>query len=292
MFSPAWTEALRLRTLPASIIPVLCGAALALREDALIIPVTALALICALLIQTGTNLANDYYDFIRGADNADRVGFRRASASGDIDSKTVRNAAVLSFIGAFLLGLVIVFHAGWIVLLIGITSIIAGFMYTGGPYPLAYNGLGDLFVFIFFGLVAVTGTYYINTLYFHPTALISALPIGALSTMILVVNNYRDVHTDKIAGKRTLAVLLGERFTRLEYLFLMLLAFLSPLWLHLSFSFSILILLPLILAPWGLFLVYRFWSTIDKKAFNPLLVQTALFMSCFGILFIIGIASS
>lgn len=284
-----WIEAARIRTLPASLIPVLTGGALAWHHDLLHVPATIIALLCAILIQIATNFANDYFDFRRGADTPDRVGFTRASSTGEIPPKTMLAATIITFTLAFLLGLSLVFHAGWPILAIGLLSIAAGFLYTGGPFPLAYNGLGDLFVFLFFGIVAVMGTYYVNAQAWSFQALWAAVAIGALSTMILVVNNYRDVHTDRKANKRTLAVLLGERFSKWQYLALMLLSFAIPPHFFVREGFSAIILLPLILAPWAFLLIRRFWTETEKAKFNALLVQTAQFMTIFGLLFCAGI---
>jgi 1,4-dihydroxy-2-naphthoate polyprenyltransferase len=288
----AWMEAARLRTLPASLVPVLVGGALAWNHGFFHIPATLTALACAILIQIATNFANDYFDFRNGADTAERVGFTRASSTGEIAPNIMLGTALTTFILAFLLGLYLVFHAGWPILLIGVLSIAAGLLYTGGPFPLAYNGLGDVFVFIFFGLVAVMGTYYVNALEWSAESFRAALAVGSLSTMILAANNYRDVHTDRKAGKRTLAVLLGERFTRWQYLFLTLLAFAIPPHFYFRDSYDPVILLPMILVVPAAFLVYRFWTETRKEQFNMILVRTAQFMSAFGLLFSVGIILS
>ncbi len=284
-----WIEAARLRTLPASLVPVLTGAALAWHQQLFDGIATLIALLCAILIQIATNFANDYFDFRKGADTIDRVGFTRASATGEITPETMFKAAVATFFLAFLLGLYLVWLAGWPILVIGILSIIAGILYTGGPYPLAYNGLGDLFVFLFFGVIAVMGTYYVNTLDWSIEAFWAALAIGALSTMILVANNYRDIHTDRKAGKKTLVVLLGERFARWQYLVLCLLAFAIPPHFYVQEDFPSPVLLPMVLAPWAVALVRRFWLETDKAAFNLILIRTVQFMTAFGLLFSIGI---
>ena len=168
-------------------------------------------------------------------------------------------------------------------------SIIAGFLYTGGPYPLAYNGLGEVFVFLFFGLISVMGTYYVNTHDWSMDAFWAGLAIGALSTMILVANNYRDIHTDRKAGKNTLAVLFGERFTRWQYLTLCLLAFAIPFHFYAQEGYPAPVLLPIILAPWAFILVRQFWLETDKSEFNIILIRTAQFMTAFGLLFSFGI---
>lgn len=287
-----WIEAARLRTLPASLIPVLTGGALAWNHGCFLWHITGIALVCALLIQIATNFANDYYDFRQGADNQDRVGFRRATSGGLVSPDTMYKTALFTFFIAFLLGLYLVFHAGWPVLIIGLLSITAGILYTGGPYPLAYNGLGEIFVFLFFGIAAVMGTYYVNTLTWSADAFRAAVAVGALSTMILVVNNYRDIHTDKKAGKRTLAVLLGEQFSKWQFSGLVLIAFAVPLHFFFRESYSLFILLPCLLLPWALVLIKSFWKESNKEKFNGILVQTAQFMTFFGILFSLGIVLS
>ncbi len=287
-----WIEAARLRTLPASLIPVLVGGSLAWNHGLFHGPATLVALCCAILIQIATNFANDYFDFRNGADTDDRVGFTRASSSGEIAPNIMLGTALITFFLAFLLGLYLVFLAGWPVLVIGILSIAAGLLYTGGPFPLAYNGLGDLFVFLFFGLAAVMGTYYVNALQWSAESFWAALAVGALSTMILTANNYRDVHTDRKAGKKTLVVLLGERFTRWQYLLLALLAFAVPPYFYFRESYDPVILLPMILVIPALFLIHRFWKETRKEQFNMILVKTAQFMTAFGFLFSLGVILS
>ncbi|MDG5765827.1 1,4-dihydroxy-2-naphthoate polyprenyltransferase [Balneolales bacterium ANBcel1] len=287
-----WIEAARLRTLPASLVPVMTGGALAWQHGLFNGWITSVALFSAILIQVATNFANDYFDFLKGADNDERVGFTRASSTGAVAPRTMLAAAFVSFLMAFLLGLILVSHAGWPILAIGLLSIAAGVLYTGGPFPLAYNGLGDVFVFLFFGLAAVMGTYYVNTLEWSAESFWAAVAVGALSTMILVANNYRDVDTDRKVNKRTLAVLLGERFSRWQFLVLMMLAFSIPPHFYFRESYPLVILLPMILLPWGVLLVRAFWRETDKAVFNGILVNTARLMTAFGLLFATGIVLS
>lgn len=287
-----WMEAARVRTLPASLVPVLVGASLAWNHGLLHWLPTLIALFCAILIQIATNFANDYFDFRKGADTTERVGFARASSSGEIAPKTMLSASLFLFFLAFLSGLYLVYVAGWPILIIGLMSIAAGLLYTGGPFPLAYNGLGDLFVFLFFGLAAVMGTYYVNTLKWVPEAFWASVAVGALSTMILAANNYRDIHTDRKADKKTLAVLLGERFTRWQFLFLALLAFTIPPHFYFRENYEAVVLLPMILIVPVFFLVKRFWTESRKEEFNSVLVQTAKLMTAFGMLFSLGIVLS
>ena len=197
--------------------PVLAASALALRDGRFEWPAALGCLVFALLIQIGTNFANDYYDFMNGADTAERVGPRRAVASGLIAPATMKRVMAGVFAAAFLAGLTLLGYGGWPLLLIGVASIVCGIAYTGGPYPLGYNGLGDLFVFIFFGLVAVGATYFVQTGLVTGEVLVIGAGIGALATNILVVNNYRDVETDTKAGKRTLVVRFGRPFARMQF---------------------------------------------------------------------------
>lgn len=287
-----WIEAARLRTLPASLIPVLIGGALAWNHDLFQWRITLIALLSAIFIQIATNFANDYFDFRQGADNRDRVGFSRATADGEIAPNTMLFMAIFTFFLAFILGLYLVIHAGWPILIIGLLSIAAGFMYTGGPFPLAYNGLGELFVFLFFGFAAVMGTYYVNALQWSKESFFAAVAIGALSTMILVVNNYRDIHTDRKANKKTLAVLFGEQFAKWQFLILILLAFAVPPHFFFQESYPLVIMLPFLLLPWAFILVRHFWKEKEKQMFNSILVQTAQFMTVYGILFSMGIILS
>jgi 1,4-dihydroxy-2-naphthoate polyprenyltransferase len=285
----AWFQAARLRTLPAAFAPVLIGASLAYSISNFSLIITLTALLCAILIQIGTNFANDYYDFIKGADTPDRVGFVRATASGIIQPGAMKRATWITMALAFGTGLYLVWHGGWIVLLIGILSIIFGILYTGGPFPLAYNGLGDLFVFIFFGFVAVTGTYYVNTLEFDLLTIWASIAAGALTTSILVVNNLRDTATDRIAGKKTLGVRFGDRFLKMEYVVLMALAFAIPPHFRYQEGFSLPVLMPMLLLPVAVYLCYTVWTNKDKPRLNNVLGQTAALLLLFSILFAAGL---
>ncbi|MCU0793636.1 MAG: 1,4-dihydroxy-2-naphthoate polyprenyltransferase [Opitutaceae bacterium] len=212
-----WLEATRPRTLPAAVAPVLVGTALALRADAAKWPAAAACLGFALLVQVGTNFANDYYDAQKGADTAERVGPRRAVASGLVSPATMRAAMIVVFAAAFAVGLTLLAYGGWPLLVVGVLSIACGVAYTGGPYPLAYHGLGDVFVFIFFGLVAVGATTFVQAGELGAAAWIAGAGVGALATNILVANNYRDVETDAKAGKRTLLVAWGRGYGRAQF---------------------------------------------------------------------------
>jgi 1,4-dihydroxy-2-naphthoate octaprenyltransferase len=192
-------------------------------------PLPALAALAgALLIQIATNLANDYYDFARGADTQERVGPVRVTQAGLLSPAAVKRGMLIALASAFVVGIYLVWVGGWPIVAIGLASLACAVGYTAGPYPLAYHGLGDVFVFAFFGLVAVSGTYYVQSLVFTPEAFLAGAGIGALSTAILVVNNLRDRETDQRAGKRTLAVRMGVRASRVEYVALVVAAALVP----------------------------------------------------------------
>lgn len=223
-----WLLAARPKTLPAAVAPVIVGSAVAYYEEVFALLPALAAFIAALLLQIGANLANDVFDFNRGTDTTERLGPLRVTQAGLLKPRQVLVGMWVCFGVAALLGVYLIFAAGWPVLLIGMASILAAVAYTGGPFPLGYYGLGDLTVFIFFGPVAVCGTYYVQALSVSSLALWASLPMGFLITAILVVNNLRDIETDRAAGKRTLAVRIGETATRWEYLLLLIGAFAVP----------------------------------------------------------------
>src|SRR5687767_12484534 len=209
--------AARPRTLPAAVAPVLVGTALAIRDDEFRALAFVAALLGAILIQVGTNLSNDYSDARRGADTEDRLGPVRVTAGGLVPPRQVLIATYVTFALAVLVGLYLVAVAGPELLLVGAASILAGVLYTGGPRPYGYEGLGEVFVFTFFGIVAVTGSYYVQAEELPWEAFVFAVPVGLLAAAILVVNNVRDLETDRRAGKRTLAVRMGRERTRVLY---------------------------------------------------------------------------
>ena len=297
----AWLMAARPQTLPAALAPVLVGTALAVSED-VFAPVAALfALVGAALIQIGTNFANDYYDAKKGADTDDREGFTRVTQSGLIAAERVKQATVVTFGLAIVTGTYLVYVGGLPILVIGLVSVLCGWAYTGGPYPLGYHGLGDLFVFVFFGLVAVAGTYYVQAAAvlaeplsagippgtLTPEAIVAGVSIAGLATAILVVNNLRDVETDAAAGKRTLAVRYGRRFARLEYLAMVAVAYLVPVWFWLDRGFGPLVLTPLVTLPLAAVVARTVWTRSDGDALNEALERTgqllALYAACFAI---------
>lgn len=212
-----WILAARPKTLPAAVAPVAVGSALAYSVGGFQIWPATLCLLFALLIQIGTNYANDYYDYIKGADTKERIGPTRMVAAGRISPRQMFVGVWVVFGLAFIVGCGLLPYGGWPLLIVGISSIVCGVAYTGGPYPLGYHGWGDVFVFLFFGLVAVGCTYFVQTGHYNVVALWLSLGPGALSTNLLVVNNYRDAPTDVKAGKRTLAVRFGRGFALAEY---------------------------------------------------------------------------
>jgi 1,4-dihydroxy-2-naphthoate polyprenyltransferase len=283
-----WIQAARPQTLPAAFVPVLVGAAIAWQHHSLMWDATLVALFCAFAIQIGTNFANDYFDYVKGADTPDRIGFERATSAGKVTPASMLRATFIAMGIAFLAGLYLVWIGGWVILWIGILSLIFGVLYTGGPFPLGYNGLGDLFVFIFFGFVAVMGTVYVNTLQWLPDAFWASIPVGALCVNILVVNNLRDVEQDRISGKRTLGVLLGDTALKIEYLTMLLLAYLVPFGFVIIYGYSYWILLPLLTLPLAWIRLSEVWNHTDKRTLNDTLESTAKFMVIFGLLFALG----
>lgn len=224
-----WIDAARPKTLWASVAPVLIGTAMAYSDGKWNPLIALLTMFSAVLIQIGTNYANDYFDFFKGADTQDRIGPRRATGSGLIKPETMKIAFSLTFALSVVFGLYLIGWGGWPILIIGTFSILFGILYTGGPFPLGYKGLGEIFVLIFFGPVAVGGTYYLQTLEINLTVILAGLSPGLISTALLTVNNLRDIHTDRKAGKRTLAVRFGPIFARVEYFLSVLIACTMPL---------------------------------------------------------------
>jgi 1,4-dihydroxy-2-naphthoate polyprenyltransferase len=284
----AWLLAARPRTLPAALAPVIVGTALAIRDGAFAPGPAVAAVLVALLLQIGANFANDVFDFRRGADTAERLGPTRVTQGGLLPPGRVLAATVGVVALASLAGLYLAWRGGLPILLLGIAAVIATFAYTGGPFPLGYNGLGEVFVLIFFGFVAVAGTYYVQALRLTGLALAVAVPIGALVTNILVVNNLRDMETDRRAGKRTLAVRLGRAGTLAEYALLTAVAYLTPPLLWLAGALSPWATLPLLTLPLAIRLV-RQTRRETGRALNRTLAGTAQLELLFSILFAAGI---
>ncbi len=283
-----WLLAARPATLTAGVAPVLVGGAAGAHEAAFR-PLPFLgALLAALLIQIGTNLANDVFDFERGADTSDRLGPPRVTQSGLASPGQVRLATGLTFGAAAIVGLYLVVVGGWPILVIGVLSIAAGVAYTGGPWPLGYHGLGDLFVFVFFGLTAVVGTFYLQTGDVTPLAFASAVPVGLTVTAILVVNNLRDIEPDRRAVKMTLAVRLGDRATRWQYALLVGGAYVLLPSLMLAGA-SAWVWLPWLTLPLGLGLCRSVVGGTQGRALNPVLKRTAQLHLAFGTLLALGL---
>lgn len=285
----AWTIAIRPRTLPAAVAPVLVGTALAI-GDGVFTPLPALAaLVGALLIQIGANLSNDYLDYVKGVDVPQRLGPRRVAQSGLITLPRLRIGTAGTFALAALVGVYLVYVGGWPILVIGLASLVSAFAYTGGPFPIGYYALGDLFVFLFFGLAGVCGTYYVQALTITPAVLAAAVPVGALTVAILVVNNLRDLKTDGQTGKRTLAVTIGAQASRLEYLLLMVLAYGSPALFWLVGWSSAWVLLSWLSLPLAGRLVRTVFGTAEGPALNKALAGTAKLDLYFCSLFAAGL---
>ena len=286
--SQAWWLAARPRTLPVSAAPVVLGTAVAWAGDRSRWGPALGALLGALCLQLASNFANDLFDFEKGADNDDRIGPPRASQLGLLSPSAMRWGIGAAVAGAVLCGLYLTAQAGWPVVAVGLVSILAALAYTGGPWPFGYKGLGDLAVFIFFGPVAVVGTDYVQSLQISPETLWASLPIGFLSTAILVVNNVRDIDSDRAAGKRTLAVRLGRSGGRLEYLLLVAVSFaLLPLF-WLAMGRSVWILLPFLLVGKAASLVRTLYSVTAGPALNAALGGTAQLLLGFALLMAVG----
>ena len=285
----AWVLAARPQTLTISVAPVLLGAALASEVGTVSIPVLIAAMLGAICIQIGTNLYNDYADFSKGADGPDRLGPPRACANGWLPPRQVLAAVVLTFAIAMAAGVYLAAVAGWPVVVIGLASLACGIAYTGGPWPLAYLGIADLFVFVFFGLVAVGGTYFVLAGGLSASAMVGGAILGCLATAVLAVNNLRDRAGDRNAGKRTLAVRYGEAFARGHYAFLITCAALLVVLVTLVVpGAGIGWLAPLALAPWLVQLVREAFR-LDGRDLNGLLKKTAIAELAFSALLSAGI---
>lgn len=286
----AWVLASRPKTLPAAVAPVLVGTALALKEDEFNGMAAVVALVCSVLLQIGANFVNDLYDFLSGSDTEKRSGPTRMVANKIISVREMKIGIAVVFAIAFMLGMYLVHVGGWPILLIGVLSIIAGIGYTAGPYPLAYNGLGDVFVFIFFGFVGTVGSFYVQTLKLTPLAFWASVPVGALVTNILVVNNYRDIDEDRENGKNTLAVKFGRTFTRVQYVSFMILSYVTPLLVYFTFKRTAWVFLPVLTFPIGLKLIKMIFN-YEGKQLNETLALTAKLSAIYGFLFAIGLVA-
>jgi len=284
----AWILAIRPKTLPAAAAPVITGSALAWLDGRFDFFPALAALTGALLLQIGSNLANDLYDFERGADAGERMGPVRVTQAGLLTPGEVRRGMWAVFGLAALVGVYLILHAGWVILAIGVAAIISAIAYTGGPFPLGYYGLGDLFVFIFFGLAATAGTYYVQAGAVHASVWWLSIAMGLLIVAILVVNNVRDLEGDRAAGKHTLAVLLGERGARLEYVVCIAGAYLILVALVLSRMMPLGALLALLSVPLAVRMVRMIYHE-RGRALNKTLAGTGQLALIFSLLLAAGL---
>ena len=282
-----WVLASRLKTLTAAISPVLVGVSLAIHDGEFQLFIAFMTLLAAVLIQIGANFANDVYDFLNGSDREDRLGPTRATQAGLIPPEDMKKGMWLIFALAICVGFYLASIGGWPIVWIGLASIASAIAYTGGPYPLGYHGWADVFVFVFFGIIAVPGTYYLQSGFVSYDSILFGIPLGALSTAILIVNNLRDADTDIKSGKRTLAVRFGKTFVKIEYIIMMVVAFAIPIYI-LQFwdEFSLYIIL--FLLPISIRLIQSLYNETGISL-NPVLVNTAQFLFHFSILLSIGL---
>ncbi len=281
-----WMLAARPPTLTAAAVPVLVGTAAAIHVGDFSLGVFVAALVAALLIQVGTNFANDVFDFERGTDTDERLGPPRVTQTGLLTPRDVRLGMAAAFGGAALIGLYLAYVGGWPIIAVGVASIVAGVAYTGGPWPFGYHGLGDAFVFCFFGLVAVCGTYYLHTGDVSGLSIAAGCAVGCPVTAILVVNNLRDRATDARTGKRTLAVRLGDRATRVQYAATIAAAYVLAV--AMAIIASPWLLLPLLSLPLAARLVSPVLGGTEGRALNLTLKATAQFTLVFGVLLAAG----
>ena len=282
-----WILAARPRTLGAAAIPVLAGAALAFSAGSLDPLATLLIVACAVLIQIATNYFNDAIDHAKGADTAERIGPTRVTSSGMLAPRAVMRGGVICLALAVLLSIPLVLHGGWPIVVIGLFSLLFAYTYTGGPFPLAYLGLGEIFVVLFFGIIAVAGTFYLNTLEWSFAAALAGLQIGLHSSVLLAVNNLRDIESDRTANKRTLAARFGLTFAQRENAALVMTPFvLSLAWLPLGFFWAF--LLPLMTLPLAWWLARACLDAQPDRSVNQLLAQAAALHAAFGLLLSLG----
>jgi 1,4-dihydroxy-2-naphthoate octaprenyltransferase len=287
-----WLTAARPRTLPAAVAPVLVGTSLAIHVGHLHPLAFVAALLGAMLIQIGTNLSNDYSDARRGADAEDRLGPVRVTAGGLVPPPQVLVATYTTFGLAVLCGVYLIAVAGWLLLAVGAASILAGVLYTGGPRPYGYEGLGELFVFLFFGVVAVTGSYYVQRRSLPWEAFVLAIPVGVMIAAILVVNNIRDIDSDRRANKRTLAVRLGRERTRSMFVAMLAVAFASGLICWLAGPLSPWLLLTVLAVPLAVRVARTVWTHSDGPTLNAALAQTGILALLYCLALSAGVLAS
>jgi len=285
----AWLLAIRPQTLPVSVGPVLVGIAAGWAEGGFRPVAAAAAVLVALLLQVAANLANDLFDFRSGADTADRLGPPRAAALGLLTERELVAGTATVVALAVMGGLVLAAIGGPVILVLGVAAIVSLLAYSGGPWPYGYHGLGEVFVFIFFGVVAVAGTAYLQTDRWEPLSFATAIPMGCLITAVLVVNNLRDISTDAATGKRTLAVRIGERGTQLEFGILIAVAYVVPITLLVGRWLNVASLLPLLSAPIAIPLIRTVVAAGEPRRLNLVLRGTARLSLLFAVLFAVGI---
>lgn len=283
-----WLMACRPKTLPAAISPVILGTALAIGDGGYHIPSAILALIGAMAIQIGTNLANDYYDFQKGTDTSERIGPVRVTQAGLLKPQTVRLGFMFAFGVAAIIAALLTLRGGWPLMLIGAVSIICGILYTAGPRPLGYMGLGELFVFIFFGPIAVTATYFIQVREIYPAVILSGFAPGFLASAILIVNNLRDIPTDKKANKKTLAVRWGAHFAQNAYFLFIAMAALMPMVVYRVVNDHIEIFLSSLILLFALPSIRTVFTKEDGPSLNHALAQTSLLTFLYCLLYSFG----
>ena len=283
--------AIRPKTLSASIAPVLVGSSIAFNSSHFNMQIFFLTFFSAIFIQIGTNFANDVYDFINGADNDERIGPTRAVQANLISVRAMKYLTIISFLLSVICGLPLVIQGGYPILLVGILSIISGYAYTGGPYPLGYNGWGDIFVFIFFGPIAVCGTFFLQLGYVSIESIISGIIMGCLSVTLLCINNIRDVETDRNVGKRTIAVRFGVMFVKILFISLFLISYLLLAYLSFNLSYlntNVFFLLLIITVPLCIKLNFDVFK-LKSHSLNRLLSNVSVFIIIFSLLFILSI---
>ena len=283
-----WILAARPRTLWAAVAPVMIGTAIAIDSGGFHLWSSMAALLAAVFIQIGTNYANDYYDFKKGADSENRLGPTRVTQAGLVAPHHVKNAALIAFALAFIIGIYLVYRGGWPIVIIGLSSIAFGILYTAGPFALGYQGLGEIFVLIFFGPVAVGGTYYVQTLNISWPVLIAGLSPGMISTGILTINNLRDIASDTTAGKRTLSVRFGSAYSKYQYACVIFIAAIIPLILWLENDSHPYAVAAFVILAAALPAIKKVFTYQSAEELNKVLEQTGRLLLLYGLLFSIG----
>jgi 1,4-dihydroxy-2-naphthoate octaprenyltransferase len=283
-----WLLAARPKTLWAGVVPVVVGGAIAVETGEFAALPFLFALAGSMLIQIGTNFANDLFDFLKNVDDGDRTGPMRVTQAGLVTPAQMKSAIIIVFTLALLVGIYLVWLGGVPILVIGLTSILFGVLYTAGPYPLGYHGLGDVFVMIFYGPVAVCGTYYVMTLDFGWNVVLCGLAPGMLSTAILTVNNLRDIESDTRTGKRTLAVRFGKAFARCQYAALVFGAALVPVAIYTLYGAHPWSMVAGVIALPAAFLVKKIASESSGQEMNRILSDTGKLLALYGLIFSIG----